>query len=122
MAAGGIGHVGVVIDDTPTTQRHGVLGDGTGNASVTISNAYGNVALALSTRAANVLAALPSAVDDVSSRARVCASAAPMRPTRGAADEARGANVALPAALEFLRPMVGTLNAVAAQAVVHAGR
>ena len=55
-ANGGIGHVGIVIDNTPTTATHGTLGSG--NASVTIEHSYGNVALALSTKAPSVFAGI----------------------------------------------------------------
>ena len=55
---GGIGHVGIVVDNTPTTRRNGTLGAEGGHASVTIRHAYGNVALALSTKAPNVFAGI----------------------------------------------------------------
>jgi len=55
-AEGGIGHVGIVIDDTPTNKRKGRLGKG--GASVRIQNYYGNVALSLSTKAPSIFDAI----------------------------------------------------------------
>lgn len=57
-APGGIGHVGIVIDNTPTRATQGTLGSG--NATVTIDHAYGNLALALSTKAPSVFAGISS--------------------------------------------------------------
>lgn len=55
-APGGIGHVGIVIDNTPTHALHGSLGRG--NASLLMQHGYGNLALALSTRAPSVFAGI----------------------------------------------------------------
>ena len=52
----GIGHEGIVVDNTPTTARSGTVGDG--NATLRVYHTDGNVALALSTKAPSVFAGI----------------------------------------------------------------
>ena len=52
---GGIGHVGIVIDDAPTGATEGTLG--TGNASVVATHSYGHLSLSLSSKAPSAFAA-----------------------------------------------------------------
>ena len=65
-APGGFGHVGIVVDNAPTHDVHGILG--AGNASVTIDHAYGNVALALSSKAPSAFAGISGGLIHVSAQ------------------------------------------------------
>ena len=126
---GGIGHVGIVVDNTPTRSPTGMLGKG--NASVTITHMDGNVALALSTKAPSVFAGISNGhghgilpMEGVAQDGGQCAAEA-------AADDVSGSGevisdgAALPEALEWMRPYAGVFQAMSdgvaqAQAEVEA--
>ena len=113
------------MDNTPTNQAAGTLGKPEGNASVAITHADGNVALALSTKAPSVFAGISgglihsSASEGEVSSAPTCAKAAAAEEEEdGAADGAMvsasglAADAALPAPLEWMRPLAAALAAL----------
>ena len=129
--APGIGHVGIVIDDAPTAAATGAVG--AGNASVRIQHAYGNVALALSTKAPSAFASiagglLPSHGPHAAAGAALAAGAGAAGAAQcdgaqhGAAaagmdgDEMVAADAALPAMLEWMRPLAAAVAPLAAAA------
>ena len=121
----GIGHVGIVVDNTPTNEATGTLGKPEGNASVAITHADGNVALALSTKAPSVFAGISgglihsSASEGEPPSPPTCAKAvADGVGEDGAADGAMvsasglAEDAALPTPLEWMRPLAAALAAL----------
>ena len=123
-APDGIGHVGIVVDSTPTSERSGSINDGMSN--VTISHDYGNVALALSTKAPSVFAGISSGLDPKTAASLVD----PIADTHCAADGGAIADAAavrppgvviaddalLPPSLEWMRPLAGVLSTMSTSA------
>ena len=85
-AAGGIGHVGIVIDNEITRTASGHVG-AEGNASVYLYHDYGDVSLAMSTKAPSVFSAITGSL--TASGGSIFGAAAPA-PTSAPAQAAFG--------------------------------
>jgi len=98
-APGGIGHVGIVIDNQVTSTTAGHVGK-EGNASVFLKHNYGDLSLAMSTKAPSVFDGITGSLTSTSSSSLFGATAPATAPTAECAAAQSGRTTAIGGGIE----------------------